>query len=258
MAQFMSAQGPLAREVRDVRLGLDVMSQRDIRDPWWVPAPVDGPPLQTPIKVALARIPGDMETDPEVIALLRVAADHLANAGYHVVETELPDLAGTWQLWCDLIMTELSVLQEAQMRELGSADFGQTLNGFLKMATILDGRSYMEAIARRSRVLRNWLGFLESYPLILTPLSVKRTSEVNADLGGDARVRSLFWNELRFMSSINVLGLPAAVVPVGLVGGNPVGVQLIASRYREDVCLDAAAAIEARVGVMAAELWRRL
>jgi hypothetical protein len=52
-------------------------------------------------------------------------------------------------------MTELSVLQEAQMREHGSADFRQALNGFLKMATILDGPAYMEAIARRSRVLRN-------------------------------------------------------------------------------------------------------
>jgi amidase len=258
MAQFMSAQGPLAREVRDVRLALDVMSQRDVRDPWWVPAPPEGPKPPTPIKVALARIPDDMDTDPDVIAQLWVAADHLANAGYDVVKTELPDLAGTWQLWCDLIMTELSVLQEAQMRELGSAEFGQTLDGFLKMATILDGRGYMEAIARRSRVLRNWLTFLETYPVILTPLSVKRTPEVNADLGGEARVRSLFWNDFRFMSSINVLGLPAAVVPIGFAGDNPVGVQLIASRYREDVCLDAATAIEARVGVMAKELWRRL
>jgi amidase len=258
MAQFMSAQGPLAREVRDVRLALDVMSQRDVRDPWWVPAPLEGSNLQTPIKVALARIPDDMDTDTDVVGLLRIAADHLANAGYDIVETDLPDLTDTWQLWCDLIMTELSVLQEAQMRELGSAEFSQTLDGFLKMATILDGRSYMEAIARRSRVLRNWLAFLETYPVILTPLSVKRTPEVNADLGGEARVRSLFWNDLRFMSSINVLGLPAAVVPIGFAGGNPVGVQLIASRYREDVCLDAAAAIEARVGVMAEELWRRL
>ena len=257
MAQFMSAQGPLAREVRDVRLGLEVMSQRDVRDPWWVPAPLEGPPLTRPIKVALARIPGDMEADSEVIALLRTAADHLADAGYDVVETELPDLAGTWKLWCDLIMTELSVLQEAQMRELGSADFRQTLDGFLKLATILDGRGYMEAIAYRSRILRNWLAFLESYPVILTPLSVQRTPAANADLGGDARVRSLFWNDLRFMSSINVLGLPAAVVPVGLVAGTPVGVQLIASRYREDVCLDAAAAIEANVGVMARRLWER-
>jgi amidase len=36
-----------------------------------------------------------------------------------------------------------------------------------------------------------------------------------------------------------------------------VGVQLIASRYREDLCLDAAAAIEAKVGIMAKQLWQR-
>jgi amidase len=258
MAQFMSAQGPLAREVRDVRLALEVMSQRDMRDPWWVPVPLEGPPLPKPIKVALARIPDDMDTDADIIALVRTAADHLASAGYDITEAELPDLAGTWRLWCDLIMTELSVLQEAQMREHASADFCQTLDGFLKMATILDGRAYMEAIARRSRVLRNWLAFLETYPLVLTPLSVKRTPEARADLHGDARIRSLFWNDLRFMSSINVLGLPAAVVPVGLAGRNPVGVQLIGSRYREDVCLDAAAAIEAKVGILAKRLWERI
>jgi amidase len=257
MAQFMSAQGPLGREVRDVRLGLEVMSQKDMRDPWWVPAPLEGPPLPKPIKVALARIPDDMEIDKEVIDLVRVAADYLANAGYQIVEVDLPDLAGTWKLWCDLIMSELSALQEAQMRALGSADFQRTLDGFLKMATLLEGRAYMEAIAYRSRVLRNWLAFLELYPVVLSPLSVKRTPEVNADLGGDASVRSLFWNDLRFMSSINVLGLPAAVVPIGLVGANPVGVQLIASRYREDICLDAAAAIETNVGIMAERLWAR-
>ncbi|HYB82036.1 MAG TPA: amidase, partial [Mycobacterium sp.] len=257
MAQFMSAQGPLAREVRDVRLALEVMSQRDMRDPWWVPAPLDVPPPPKPIKVALARIPEDMETDAEVIALVRSAADHLAAAGYDVTEADVPDLAGTWRLWCDLIMTELSVLQEAQMRELGSADFRQVIGGFIKMANILNGRAYMEAIAYRSRVLRNWLAFLETYPIVLTPLSVKRTPEARADLGGDARVHSLFWNDLRFMSSINVLGLPAAVVSAGLVGGHPVGVQLIASRYREDLCLDAAAVIEAKVGIMAKQLWQR-
>jgi amidase len=198
-----------------------------------------------------------METDREIVSLLGTAADHLANAGYDVVETELPDLSRTWKLWCDLIMTELSVLQETQMRELGSAEFQRTLDGFLKMATILDGRAYMETIAHRSRVLRNWLAFLETYPVILLPLSVKRAPEVNADLDGDARVRSLFWNDLRFISSVNVLGLPAVAVPVGLVGRNPAGVQLVASRYREDVCLDAAAAIEDRVGIMAKRLWER-
>ncbi len=143
------------------------------------------------------------------------------------------------------------------MRELGSADFSQTLNGFLKMATILDQRGYMEAIARRSRVIRAWLLFLEQFPVILAPASVKRTPHPGADLEGEARIRSLFWNDLRFISLVNVLGLPAAVVPAGLAGGNPIGVQLIASRYREDVCLDAASAIEAKVGVMTRTLWAR-
>src|SRR5437899_3543258 len=40
MAQLMSCQGPLAREVADVRLALEVMSRRDVRDPWGVPAPL--------------------------------------------------------------------------------------------------------------------------------------------------------------------------------------------------------------------------
>jgi amidase len=47
------------------------------------------------------------------------------------------------------------------------------------------------------------------------------------------------------------------VVPVGLAGGAPAGVQLVASRYREDLCLDAAAAIEARAGTLLGQLWQR-
>ncbi|HXU56593.1 MAG TPA: amidase family protein, partial [Casimicrobiaceae bacterium] len=42
-SQLMSVQGPLARTVADVRLGLAAMSARDPRDPWWVPAPLAGP-----------------------------------------------------------------------------------------------------------------------------------------------------------------------------------------------------------------------
>lgn len=257
MAQFMSAQGPLAREIADVRLALEAMSARDPHDPWWVPAPLDGPKLVPPIRVALARIPADIQTDPEVIGLLRTAADHLAAAGYEVEEVALPDLAGTWQLWANLLMTELKLMQEETMRPQSSAAFNRVLDGELQLATILDQRGYMEAIARRSRVLREWLLFLEDYPVILAPVSVRRTPAFDADLQGDARVREIFSNDLRFTSAINVLGLPAATVPVGLAGDSPAGVQLIASRYREDLCLDAAAAIEARVGVMAPLLWRR-
>ncbi|KJC50363.1 amidase [Bradyrhizobium sp. LTSP885] len=257
MAQFMSSQGPLARHVADVRLGLEVMAQRDPRDPWFVPAPLQGPKPAAPIKVALAKIPGDMETDRGVIALQRKAADYLADAGYAVSEVEVPDLNKVWQLWCDLIMTETRILQQDQMLATSSADFQKTFHGFMALANPLDQAGYMKAIAERSRHIRNWMMFLEQYPLVLMPTTVRRTPEVNADLGGDQRVKDLFWNDLRFISSINVLGLPAAVVPVGLHDGLPVGVQIVGSRYREDMCLDAAEAIEGKVGVLTRQLWAR-
>lgn len=258
MAQFMSSQGPIARSVADVRLGLEVMARRDPRDPWWVPAPLKGPKPEGPVKVALAKIPADMTADRDVVSLVRSAADHLADAGYDVKEVEVPDLDGTWHLWCDLIMTEMHVLQEKQMRQVASKEFQGTMDAFLKLATMLDYEGYMKAIALRSRFIRNWLAFLETYPVVLTPISVNPVPETNADLKSAKRVAEIFWNDARFMSAINVLGLPAAVVPVGLAKGAPVGVQIVASRYREDICLDAAAAIEKRAGRLVPELWSRM
>jgi amidase len=48
------------------------------------------------------------------------------------------------------------------------------------------------------------------------------------------------------MLAISMLGLPGLAVPTGLADGIPVGVQLVASRFREDICLTAAEVIEAR------------
>ena len=106
LAHLMSAQGPLARSVGDVRLALEVMSQRDPRDPWWVPAPLVGPKPKGPIKVALAKLPDDMDVAPSVREALRQAADHLERSGYRVSEVEVPDINGVWQTWCDIIANE--------------------------------------------------------------------------------------------------------------------------------------------------------
>ena len=257
MAQLMSCQGPLAREVADVRLALEVMSRRDVRDPWWVPAPLLPAGTGGPVKVAVARVPAELKGDSDVLALIDRAAGHLSDAGYEVSEVDTPDISAPLQLWADLIGTEIATLQAPQMREVAGPDFLRALDGLLRMATILDGEAYMRAMAQRSRVLREWLAFLERYPLILAPVSVKRTPGVNADLAHDDAVGEILGKDMRFTAAISVLGLPAAVAPAGLIDGHPMGVQLIASRYREDLCLDAAAAIEARVGVLARQLWAR-
>jgi amidase len=72
---------------------------------------------------------------------------------------------------------------------------------------------------------------------------------VGHDVAGPDEVRSII-DGLRFVVLGNLLGLPSVVVPVGVDGGLPQGVQLVGGRYREDLCLDAAEAIEQRLGVV--------
>lgn len=257
LASLMSAQGPIARSVADVRLALEVMSRRDPRDPWWVPAPLRGPEPPKPIKVALARIPADMEVAPHVREALRRAADWLDDAGYAVEEAELPDLNGVWRTWADVLSTEMELMQGETMRALGSDAYIRAAEGFRRIANQHGHLDFLHAITRRSTHIRNWMLFLEDHPVILAPTTVRATPAPDADLGGDDAVRDIFWNDLRFISTINLLGLPGAVVPVGLHEGAPVGVQLIAGRYREDLALDAAEAIERRAGMLVERLWAR-
>jgi len=51
--------------------------------------------------------------------------------------------------------------------------------------------------------------------------------------------------------AVPVLGLPAVAVPTGLADGLPVGVQIVGPRFREDLCLAAAEAIEVRAAFAA-------
>ena len=47
------------------------------------------------------------------------------------------------------------------------------------------------------------------------------------------------------MLAISALGLPGLSVPTGLVDGTPMGVQIVATRFAEELCLGAGEVIEA-------------
>jgi amidase len=258
LGQLMAAQGPLTRHVADARLALRVMSQRDARDPWWVPAPFDGPKPLEPIRVAVAKLPGDLKVAPAILRTLALAADLLRDAGYSVSEVEVPDINGVWQTWCDILFNEASVMLESAMMAVGSQDLKIAWTGMKANARTLDLPLFMEAMARRNTHARAWQIFLDSYPLVLAPTTVNLTHGPREDAICAERAAELFRDDLRFISALNILGIPSAVVPVALHEDKPIGVQLIAGRFREDLALDAAEAIESRAGTFSAELWKRM
>jgi amidase len=243
--QLMSVQGPLARRVRDVRLGLAAMSARDPRDPWWAPAPLLGEPAARPVRVALTIDPAKGGVRADVAAAVREAGNALANAGYAVEEIEPPDVEGVAATWATICINEMRHVTQPWIRKYGGAAINRSLD--LTLAAVpdvgLDG--YMEALALRAKHIRDWTLFMERYPLVVGPVSTEPPFEIGFDTTSAERHAEVTRAQ-RLLVAVNLLGFPAVSVPTGVAGGLPLGVQVIGARYREDLCLDAAEAIEAQ------------
>jgi amidase len=56
---------------------------------------------------------------------------------------------------------------------------------------------------------------------------------------------------MRLCTATSFIGVPAVAVPTGIRNGVPQGVQLFSRMYREDLCLQAAAALEESLGTLA-------
>jgi amidase len=244
-AQMMSVQGPLARRVRDLRLGLAAMAQFDPRDPWWVPAPLQGLPVARPIRVAVSADPGGLGVAPAVAAAIRQAAGWLAEAGYVVEEKEPPDFMAAVDAWRTILGTETRIGMLPMIEKYGDKAVRHMARYFDKLTPSLDLPSFAKALASRSTLLRAWMLFFEEYPLVLVPVSCEPPFPAGHDQGDDDTLDRLVTAQ-RAQFPAACLGLPGISVPTGIAAGLPMGVQLIAGRFREDLLLDAAEIIEAR------------
>ncbi len=244
--QLASVNGPMARHVEDLRLALDVMSQPDPMDPWWTPARRLGSTMPVPIKVALTTDPTGDGGCPSVAAGVRKAAALLAEAGYALEEVEPPALDAATQTIQHISDIEIESYLPGILPMI-SAEASTVLEGVIG-GTTPDLSTYMKGIAKRHEIAQQWNLFLARYPLILGPVSTLQPFEVGYDVAGPRQLNA-FIRSIALTEICNLLGLPSVAVPVRVAEGLPQGVQLIAPRYHEDLCFDAAEYIERRVGV---------
>ena len=247
--QLTAVSGPLARHVGDLRLALAAMAAPDARDPWWVPAPLAGPAAQR--RVALCLRPDGLHCEPEVIAALIDAASRLRDAGYVVDELDaLPPLRAACADQVALWMGDGYAAQQAAAEREGDAGALTALAGQAGIANGLVTAGDLSAVlVRRATLVRQWLVFLaERYPLVLLPVCGALPFPAEHDLDGPEAYAHV-WQAQMTMIALPFIGLPGLTVSTGLVGpqrDTPVGVQLVAGRFREDLCLAAGEAIEAR------------
>jgi amidase len=242
--QLMSAQGPLARHVRDIRLALAAMSKEDPRDPWWVPAPLEGPPPARPIRVALSTKPSALDVHPAVVDAVKQAGEILGRAGYVIDEVDPPDFAEIAQEWNNLVKPEAPFFTSKAIEQFGDKLIRDSHRWQMEGAGEPSAEAYMQALARRTGWIRRWNLFLREHPLLLCPVSFEPPFAQGRDT--ESRDSAMFLRQMQMPNfTIPVLGLPAISVPTGAPNGVPIGVQLVAPRFREDLLLDAAEIIEA-------------
>lgn len=202
--------GPMARYVSDLKLALRVLAGPDGVDSGVVPVPV---PRRTPkldgMRVAWYVDDGLAKPTPAVAAAVRASAKALADAGCNMTEERLPSLAEAWQV---------------------------TL-GYWGTKHINHDRLYRRWDAFRSLVLR----FMSRYDLVLSPVAPDVAPLYKAKLVGD--------HNFSYTVPYSLSGNPCVVVRAGTSPENmPIGVQVVARNWQDNVALRAARAIERTLG----------
>ncbi len=237
--------GPMARYVEDLGLALPIICGPDGEDPATVPVPLADPAAVdlTGLRIAWFSDNGVVTPCEDIQRVVTESAQTLSDAGLKLVEKQLP---GTREL-VDLT-TEFREATNAGyilrlLERYGTEQPGDELKGYLTASGIASANrvdpALLEAIDQaRSRALR----FFNEHDAILCPVSFALARPHRASHGDS-------FDDWSYIQIYNLLGWPGVSVRAGSSeAGLPVGVQVIAPPWREDIALALAGRIEETMG----------
>jgi aspartyl-tRNA(Asn)/glutamyl-tRNA(Gln) amidotransferase subunit A len=244
--------GPLARSVGDLALSYDAMMGHDAEDPFCAPRPVEpvSPTLDSGIAgLRIARAGGYFRANqmPEAAA----AVAHVRTALGVTREVEIPEAARARAAAYVITTTEAASLHLPRLRER-ARDFDPDVRDRL-----IAGAMVPAAMVVQAQKFRRWfrdamLRVFQDVDAIIapaTPCSAPLLGQKTFVLDGvELPVRA---NLGIFTQPISFIGLPVVAVPAP--GVLPIGVQIIAPPWREDIALRIARHLE-RTGAVASRV----
>ncbi len=234
---------PLTRTVRDAATLLDVIARPDARD-WHAlpPAETDWRGVLEKgvqgLRVAFSPRLGYAEVDPYVAARVAAAVSVLEQAGAIVEEVD-PGIEDPFPVFRTLWFAAAARLV-ANLPEHRRALVEPGLAEVAAQGASLSVVEYLGALEAREALGRKLALFHQRHDLLITPTTARTAPLADDDAGLVARPIPS-----PFTYPFNLTQQPAASVPVGLTPeGLPVGLQLIAAKYRDDLVLRAARVLE--------------
>ncbi|MEK6721414.1 MAG: amidase [Chloroflexota bacterium] len=245
LLENLTQLGPMARRVEDLALILPIIAGPDGEDPHVHPVPLGDPAAIRPetLRVVVFTDNGVRTPTPETVVAVRRAADALALAGAQVREEVPPRIAEAADVWRRLIDADGRSWLQRLITAAGTAGRGSYAgdpdwpDGLVPLPG--DRLSALVEVADdvRSALLR-WMQDVDLIVGPVMPQPAIRHGESNEPWFGDT-----------YADVHNLTGWPAVVVRAGTSPeGLPIGVQLVAAPWREDIALAAASVVEAATG----------
>lgn len=244
-------QGPMARTVADVALGLSVLAGPDPRAPAALDRPgsdVAGPLTAdlTGLRVAWAPdLGGRVVVDPEVSAVLDSAPSVFAELGCHV-EPACPDLTDADEVFRTLRAWRFELAYGDMAAEYPS-EFSAHLLDNIERGRALTGSDVARAEAAHTALFHRVREFFMRYDLLVAPVSQVPPFPVGwtypTEIAGTSMTDYLDWMSSAYL--ITVTGCPALSVPGGFTpDGLPIGLQIIGPHQADLAVLRAGHAFE--------------
>lgn len=250
--------GPMARNVDDVELGLDLLAGPDewMAKAWRVELPPARTTDPTKLRVGAWLDDPDCRVSTEIVALLEGAASALEQMGAAVDTDARPDLtfAKSLRTFDELISAALAGSWSlAELEQMAGATDVEGGLGVVHAAQ--RHRSWLGSNERRLQLRARWHEFFANHDVMLMPVSPraaiphdhsmpmsKRTIEV------DGQQRP-YTDQMAWMGIVGVVYLPSTVVPVGQTSdGLPVGIQVVGPYLEDRTCLAVARMLEEALG----------
>lgn len=251
----MAADGPMARNVADVALLLDVMAGYDARDPMSLDDPAisfeeNALKRQVPPRIAFSADLGVTPVDPEVAQICEGAAMRFSELGA-IVEHDHPDFSGLQEVF--QVHRAMSYAASfGPLLEANRSIFKPEIVWNVEKGLALTADEIMAAMVTRSQIYERAQRFFAQTDLILTPATVVPPYPVEQRyverLGNHEFSNYIEWCSIAY--AFTVIGAPALSIPCGFTqSGLPVGLQIVAAPRQEARLLSAALAFEELAGI---------
>ena len=246
---LLGVVGPMTRTVADLQLLFRVIAGPDNGDPNAAPVTVREPDASAlrQTRIGYFENDGKIPVTAETRAAVRLAAAALGAEGFTVEPFQPNGLDDALHLWRVLFVDGVAMLlrQAYKDRESDMFDIVREILDYSAKDPPLTAQSLLDAQFGRDVLRTHFLGQMDRYPILLCPVSAGpafRHGERSWTIEGK---RVEYLDAFSYSQWFNLLGNPAAVVPMGVSPeGLPIGVQIVGRPWEEERVLAVAVCLE--------------